>query len=112
MEALLGLSKAHGDIDGLLDTACAFVESVERKAIIGHLRSVNRLIMDEIPHTVNFESLIETCQELGCEYLAEIKKGNNAKKQLKVSCKKLWKYWAKSFFMILLKSSESFPSWP
>ena len=80
MEALLGLSKAHGDIDGLLDTACAFVESVERKAIIGHLRSVNRLIMDEIPHTVNFESLIETCQELGCEYLAEIKKGNNAKK--------------------------------
>lgn len=30
-------------------------------------------------HTANFESLIELCESLGCEYLKKIRKADNAK---------------------------------
>ena len=37
------------------------------------------LIKAEVSHTTNFESLIELCESLGCEYLKKICKVDNAK---------------------------------
>lgn len=36
-------------------------------------------IKAEGPHTTNFESLVELCESLGCEYLQNIRKADNAK---------------------------------
>jgi len=38
-----------------------------------------RLIKAEGPHTTNFESLVELCESLGCVYLQNIRKADNAK---------------------------------
>ena len=37
------------------------------------------LIKAEVSHTINFESLTELCESLGCEYLQKIRKADNAK---------------------------------
>ena len=36
-------------------------------------------IKAEGPHTTNFESLVELCKSLGCEYLQNMRKADNAK---------------------------------
>ena len=75
MEAQLGLTAVDGGIKGALKE----VMSAERKAFIGHLKCMYWLIKAEVPHTTNFESLVELCESLGCEYLQNIRKADNAK---------------------------------
>lgn len=74
METQLGIANVDGGIQGAFEQ----VISAERKAFIGHLKCMYWLIKTEVPHTTNFESLIDLCQSLGCEYLSDIKKGDNA----------------------------------
>ena len=75
MEVQLGLTAVDGGIEG----AFKEVITVERKAFIGHLKCMYWLIKAEVSHTTNFESLIELCESLGCEYLKKICKADNAK---------------------------------
>ena len=53
--------------------------SAEQKAFIGHLKCIYGVIKTEVPHPTNFESLVEPCESLKCEYLQNIRKADNAK---------------------------------
>lgn len=64
---------------GVLEGAFKEVITVEQKAFIGHLKCMYWVIKAEVSHTTNFESLIELCESLGCEYLKKIRKADNAK---------------------------------
>ena len=75
MDVQLGLTAVDGGIEG----AFKEVSSAERKAFIGHLKCKYWLIKAKVSHTTNFESLIELCESLGCEYLQKIRKADNAK---------------------------------
>ena len=75
MEVQLGLPAVDGGIEG----AFKEVITVERKAFVGHLKCMYWLIKAEVSYTTNFESLIELCESLGCEYLKKIRKADNAK---------------------------------
>ena len=75
MEAQLGLTA----VDGGIKSALKEVMSAEQKAFIGHLKCMYWVMKTEVPHPTNFESLVELCESLGCEYLQNIRKADNAK---------------------------------
>jgi len=73
MEAQLGLTAVDGGIKGALK------EVLNKKPPIDHFKCMYRVIKTEVPHPTNFESQVEPCESLGCEYLQNIRKADNPK---------------------------------
>ena len=74
LETQLCLSTRDGGISAALST----VQSAERRAMIGAMKCMYWLCMQEIPHTTNFSSLLELAKSLGATYLYDLCLGRNA----------------------------------
>ncbi|KAJ8043554.1 hypothetical protein HOLleu_10692 [Holothuria leucospilota] len=71
--------RAVAEAGGTIEQAFEYVIKLDRIALIGAMKCLYWLAKREIPHTTNFEPLLELVKSMGCDYLNNLYKGKNAK---------------------------------